>query len=95
MGNFLKEARSEFSLVIIDSPPVLPVTDSVVTSVLADGVLVAVRYGRTRRDQVEASLEALGAVGARIVGTALTMAPSGPGGAKSSYYQERTATEGV
>lgn len=95
MGNFLKEARSEFSLIIIDSPPVLPVTDSVVTSVLADGVLVAVRYGRTRRDQVEASLEALGAVGARIVGTALTMAPSGPGGAKSSYYQERTATEGV
>lgn len=95
MADFLEQARSEFSLIIIDSPPILPVTDSVVTSVLADGVLLAVRYGRTKRDQVEASMEALNAVGVRVVGTALTMVPSGPGGPKSSYYQERTGAEGA
>jgi capsular exopolysaccharide synthesis family protein len=86
MADFVAEVRKEFEIVIIDTPPVLPVTDGVVTSVLADGVLLVVRHGHTRREQVLSSIESLTSVGARLLGTVMTMVPFREGHASSSYY---------
>lgn len=67
--------RSRFDMVILDTPPVLPVTDPAVAASLADGVILVVKAGRTKRHQVVSALQALKAVDARILGTVLTMVP--------------------
>jgi len=94
MAEFIAEAREEYEMVIIDTPPVLPVTDGVVTSILADGVLLVVRHGHTRREQVLSSIESLSSVGARLLGTVMTMVPFTQGHASSSYYGQRDTPGG-
>jgi capsular exopolysaccharide synthesis family protein len=85
---FVSEVRAEYELVIIDTPPLLPVTDGAVTSVLADGVILLVRYGKTSRDDVRHSLDALESVDARVLGTVLFMTPSGRTDRLPSYYDD-------
>ncbi|HEX2805003.1 MAG TPA: hypothetical protein VHN80_02375, partial [Kineosporiaceae bacterium] len=70
-------------LVIIDAPPVLPVTDAAVLSAAASGALLVVHAGRTRREQVRRSLANLEAVDARVLGIVLNKVPTrGP----DAYY---------
>jgi capsular exopolysaccharide synthesis family protein len=83
MADLLHELESRFDLVIIDAPPLLPVTDAAVLASLTSGVLLVVRYGRTKREQVRRAVEALRAVDASIYGIVLNMAPAkGP----DAYY---------
>lgn len=84
MVNLLADLRTMFDLVIIDTPPLLPVTDGAVAATLADGVLVVVRYGKTTRNQVSSSLYSLEAVDARILGCVLSMVPR-KGAAATGY----------
>ncbi len=89
MEQLVAKARSAYELVVVDTPPLLPVTDAAVTSVLADGVIVIVRHGKTRRDQVAQSLDALESVDARVLGSVMSMSPVGRGGRLPSYYDDR------
>ena len=75
MVNLLVEARRLYDLVVIDTPPLLPVTDGAITAAGADGAIVVVRYGKTRTNDVERALENLRAVDARLLGTVLNRAP--------------------
>ncbi len=84
MVNLLTEMRTMFDLVVIDTPPLLPVTDGAVASTLADGVLVVVRYGKTTRHQINAALYSLEAVDARVLGCVFSMMPR-KGAGESGY----------
>lgn len=88
MEKLIRHLRTTYDLVIIDTPPLLPVTDAAVTAVQADGVLLVVEHGKTRIDQVMQSVEALGSVDARVLGTVLTMTPNSGREKVSSYYEE-------
>lgn len=79
MEKITEELRSSYDLVIIDSPPLLPVADAALISAQADGVLLLVQHGKVRREQMMQALTQLESVDARILGTVLTMAPA-PGG---------------
>jgi len=57
--------------VIIDSPPVAPVTDAAVLSTRVDGVLFVVRAFRTNRDVAERAVRSLRAIGGTMVGVVL------------------------
>ncbi|MCP2194519.1 polysaccharide biosynthesis tyrosine autokinase [Williamsia deligens] len=74
-GQALEEVRRSFEYVIVDAPPVLPVTDAVVLSRWVDGVLVVVRSGATRRRDLTAALAQLDAGGALPLGLVLMEAP--------------------
>jgi polysaccharide biosynthesis transport protein len=65
------ELRKRFDLVLIDSPPVLPVTDAAILSRYADATLVIAAAGQTRRGDLHRATEKLNQVGARIVGIVL------------------------
>jgi capsular exopolysaccharide synthesis family protein len=93
MVQLLERLRDRFDVVIVNTPPLLPVTDAAVLSAHADGVLVVVRAGRTTREQLLLAMRALDAVGARVLGTVLNMAPTDRG---SSYdaYRHAGAAEG-
>ncbi len=60
-----------FDLVLIDSPPVLPVTDAVILSGHADATLMVVRAGQTRRGDLRRAAEKLRQVNANVLGVVL------------------------
>jgi capsular exopolysaccharide synthesis family protein len=63
--------RRLFDLVLIDSPPVLPVTDAVVLAKDADATLLIVAAGQTSRGDLQRAAEKLAQVNARVVGLVL------------------------
>jgi capsular exopolysaccharide synthesis family protein len=71
MADLLVKLSRSFDLVIVDSPPLLPVTDALALSRITDGALIVVRYKSTRRQQLSGSLRALDAVKARAIGVVL------------------------
>lgn len=69
-------------IVLFDAPPVIAVTDAAVLGVKADGALLVINAGKTRRDQAERAKELLEKANVRVIGAALANAPrdSGVGG---------------
>lgn len=90
MEKLIQQARITYDLVIIDTPPLLPVTDAAVTATSSDGVLLVVRYGRTRIDQVLQSIASLRSVDARVLGTVVSMTKETRRQRRSSYYVSET-----
>ena len=63
--------KASFDIVLIDSPPVLPVTDAVVLSRQVDATLLVVASGRTRRGELQRAAEKLDRVDAPVIGMVL------------------------
>ena len=84
MTGAMAELRRAFDIIIVDTPPVLPVADAAVCSTWADGVVLVVRHGRTSSSQVSTALQSLRAVEAHVAGCVLSMRPRR--GAESSGY---------
>ena len=63
--------RENFDLVLVDSPPVLPVTDAMVLSKYADGTLLVVAAGQTKRAQLQRAAERFTQAKATVVGIVL------------------------
>ncbi|MFC6286085.1 polysaccharide biosynthesis tyrosine autokinase [Nocardioides sp. GCM10027113] len=76
MEKLLAELRDQFDVVIIDAPPLLPVTDAALLAARSDGALVVVRHGRTTRDQLGHAIERLDAVDAKTIGVVVNMTPA-------------------
>ncbi len=81
----LAELRTRFDIIVVDTPPLLPVADGAVAAAWADGVVLLVRTAKTPRQQVVASQRSLTSVGARLVGVIMTMTPTGSGSRYTSY----------
>lgn len=71
MSNLLTRSAREYDLVIIDSPPLLPVTDAAVLSKLTGGALVIAGADRIHRAQLSESMAALEHVDAHVLGVVL------------------------
>jgi capsular exopolysaccharide synthesis family protein len=59
MKHLIAEMRTRFAYVIFDSPPVMAVTDAIVLSANADGVVLTVHGGNTPRDLVQRASDRL------------------------------------
>jgi succinoglycan biosynthesis transport protein ExoP len=82
----LRELESRFDAVIIDAPPLLPVTDAAVLSTIAGGTLVVVGAGLVNRDHLAKALQSLEAVKGRVLGLVLNLLPT-KGADAYSYYR--------
>jgi capsular exopolysaccharide synthesis family protein len=80
-----KTLRGLFDLVLIDSPPVLPVTDAVVLAKDADATLLVVAAGQTSRGDLQRAAEKLAQVNARVVGLVLNETSRQAGGYGYGY----------
>lgn len=90
-ANLLTDLRSQFDYVVVDSSPLLAVTDAAILAAVSDGVLVMARFGQTKRDQLTHAVGTLTDVGASILGAVFTMTPTRGSSAYSysySYYGE-------
>jgi polysaccharide biosynthesis transport protein len=71
MAEMLKELGERFEHIIIDSPPVLVVTDGTILAGLVDGVVLVAESGRTHRAGLMRTRAILENAGARILGVVL------------------------
>ncbi len=70
-GLLLTQLRQNYDLIIIDSPPVLPVPDALIMGRWVDGVVLAARYDISRFPQVERARRQLDNAGIPIMGTVI------------------------
>ena len=75
MRQFLTYLHESYDVVIIDAPPLLPVTDAAVLSQLVDGVLLVVDTGTTRIGEATQGKLQLEQVGARLLGVVMNKIP--------------------
>ena len=86
MKRIVESARRQFDMVVIDSPPVLPVADPGILGRFVDGVILIVRSGKTQRGTVEKTKALLKQTKAKILGCLLTHAEFfSPGGYGYGY----------
>jgi capsular exopolysaccharide synthesis family protein len=71
MRETLKTLREHFDYIVIDTPPVLPVTDAVLLATMSDGVVLVVRGQDTPTDVAVKSRDRLEYVRAKILGVVL------------------------
>jgi capsular exopolysaccharide synthesis family protein len=81
MRQVIDQVMGDYDIVIVDAPPLLPVTDAATLSAICDGVLLVARYGKTRQEHIVRGTELLASINARIVGTVMNFVP-----AKASRY---------
>lgn len=67
----ISELESRYDHIIIDSPPVIHVTDALIISPYADGVVLVVKSGQTPREAVLRAKQALYDVNAKVFGVVL------------------------
>lgn len=79
-ADILTALRSQFDVVLVDSPPVLPVTDAAVLSTRVDGTLLVAMANQTTSKALTRAMEVLGNVDTTVVGAVLNGA-----GAESGY----------
>lgn len=84
MDQLLEELRGKYDHVLIDTPPVLAVSDAQIMASRCDGVLLVVNARSVKRQQVVKARDALQFVQARIVGVALNQTASRD---RSNYYE--------
>lgn len=85
MEEVLDELRRRYDLVLLDTPPVLPVTDAAALAGKLDGAILVCRFGKTTTAAVKAAAAALSAVSAPLWGTVLNMDRDDHGGGYAGY----------
>ncbi len=71
MNRLLAECRGLYTHIVLDSPPLLSITDSVVLAHDADAVVLVVRQGKSNKHAVRRSRDLLLRAGTKITGTVL------------------------
>ncbi|BCG60558.1 CpsD/CapB family tyrosine-protein kinase [Paenibacillus sp. URB8-2] len=71
MSAVLQELRQRFDIILIDTPPLLAVTDAQIMASKSDGVIMVVSYGRVKRDIAVKAKANLDRVGGRVLGVVM------------------------
>ena len=94
MADLLERLFASYDMVLLDSPPLLPVTDAVVLSNLAGGALVVVGADRIHRPQLQQSLESLETAGAHLFGIVMNKIARREAAAYAYGYSSEYASTG-
>jgi succinoglycan biosynthesis transport protein ExoP len=95
MRQLLEDLRASYDVIVIDTPPALPVTDAAAVAHQCDGVLFVCRYGLASTAQVAQAAKSFQAASARLLGSVLTAVPSRAQVSYGSYsgtYDPATST---
>ncbi|WP_102399828.1 CpsD/CapB family tyrosine-protein kinase [Haloimpatiens massiliensis] len=86
LKNFLKKVSDQFDMVIIDSPPVMAVTDAQILSTITDGVILVITSAQTEKAMAIKAKESLKKVNANILGVVLNRIKEENGKSYGYYY---------
>ena len=84
--DLLSWLRDRFDVVVIDSPPLLAVTDAAVVATQVDGVAMVLTAGETHQGAAIQALERLNSVGAKVLGLIMNRMSTERGGYYYYYY---------
>jgi capsular exopolysaccharide synthesis family protein len=87
MAKILQEARQRFEHIVVDSPPILLVTDATLLATLVDGVIMVVESGVTTSGAVVRAHKILESAGGRVLGTVLNKLDLSHDGYYGTYYR--------
>jgi Mrp family chromosome partitioning ATPase len=93
MQELLGDLQTRAEYVIIDTPPVLAVTDSALLAGSVRGVLLVIRANVTRLEAARRALEQLSTVQARVVGVVMNAVKAGSDDTHSYHYYYSSSTE--
>jgi capsular exopolysaccharide synthesis family protein len=93
LPKLLASARESFDIVIVDSPPVLPVPDALTVGRWVDGAVLAVRFDNSRYPLVERASRRLAAVGVPVIGAVVNGVRGSEGAYYGSYYPTYGSTD--
>lgn len=88
MKEIVRHLDEEADLVVVDSPPVLAVTDAAILSTMADGVILVVDPGKTKRRELKRARESIEAVGGKVLGVVINRLSKHGSGYYYYYYQQ-------
>jgi capsular exopolysaccharide synthesis family protein len=71
MEDLIESLRSEYDFVLIDTPPVLAVTDASILARLTDAAILIIRYGAAQRHVVQRCIDMLDRSSAHLLGVAV------------------------
>jgi capsular exopolysaccharide synthesis family protein len=106
MEKLVQTLRQNFDHVVIDSPPILPITDATIISTLVDGVIMVVESDKTSRAALNRACRVMEHSGGRILGTVFNKVDTRRDGyygyryyhgyytRSASYYHENHDDEG-
>jgi len=82
----IDKIKANYDIMLIDSPPVIAVTDPALLSRFVDGTILVIDFGRVPRDMAQKAKEQLVNVKANIIGVVLNKIPSNGHGYYYYYY---------
>ena len=88
MREVLHELKETADYILIDAPPVLPVTDAAILSTYASGSLLISSIGQTKQQDLEQAIESLDNVGGKVLGVIVNKVPM-RGSGSSRYISYR------
>jgi len=86
LASLLDEYSSASDMLIIDTPPLLPVTDAAVLAERVDGVVMVVALNETRREGLKRAMAILEGTGVRVLGVVVNKATGSGTGDYYAYY---------
>ncbi len=89
MEDLIKELSINFDYIILDTPPILPVSDTLLLASKADATLIVVNARKTKEKMVKESYERLVEVKANVIGTILNESDKSLDNKYYSCYEER------
>ncbi|MBI2204409.1 MAG: polysaccharide biosynthesis tyrosine autokinase, partial [Candidatus Rokubacteria bacterium] len=86
MIDLLREVRDEYDIVLVDTPPVLPVTDAAIVATQVDGVVLVYQAGKVGRLVLRRAKVHLESVGAKVWGVVLNDVHTEIAGYQYTHY---------
>lgn len=88
MSALLEELKKQYSKIIIDTPPILALTDAQIISTLCDGVILVLDSGKVKKEIAQKAKESLSKVNAKILGVVLNNVSAKDNEAYYYYYYQ-------
>ncbi len=86
MKNLMEEARKKFDKIIIDTPPVMTVSDSLILTGISDGIIQVINFGKSNKRFQLKTKNKINSFGGKIVGAVLNRVDFDKNGS-GHYYQ--------
>jgi len=93
MRSLIREAAKEYKFVVLDSPPLLNLSDSRILATLVDGVILVVGGGTTPRELVQRAYLSAVDAGSHVIGATINFADVRNDYYYSGYHQEAEESE--
>ena len=76
MRQVMAEIRAEYDICLVDSPPIVPISDPGIIGTLTDGAVIVIQGGKTQRTLVQYAISLLTQANVQVLGSILTHAES-------------------